>query len=299
MVTTIRQRASRSRRVAWLIIGGLLLSLSSLVAPGALQAQAAPTMLWGYVLNYNGQFVSGATVTLYTLPAHVAAGPVATTDAQGQWSMNISPGTFAVQATAPGYGFAAQTVYATSTQIGITLILREKGAVSVVPLVATVHGRVTSSDGVPLGGINIIANGRQDTGVRQLPPPPTLSATVTDADGTYTLQVPAGQIWLTLKTGANWGYQLNPMNITSGQTVTGADFVVAMRVLDRSAFPTATAVPVPTPPTPPISNVGPQLGVGMPETGQREDGNLGLVLAVLGLLAVGGGVLARNVHLCS
>ncbi len=298
MVTIALQRGSRAQQAVWLIISGLLcLSFSGLAVPGAVQAQAAPTMLWGYVENYNGQFVAGATVTLYTLPDHVAAGPVATSDAQGQWTMTSGSGTFAVRATAPGYDFSEQTVYATSTQTGITFILRENGAASVAPLVATMKGRVTSLDGVPLGGINIVANGQQDTGVRQVQQPPTLRATVTDADGTYTLPVPAGQIWLTLKSGAVWGYQLKPVTISAGETVTGADFVAAVRVLDRSAFPTATAVPAPTAPASPISNVSPQLGVGMPSTGHEADDRLWLALAVLGVLAVGGGVLARSVRL--
>jgi hypothetical protein len=34
-------------------------------------------------MNYAGQFVPGATVTLYTGPAHAATGTVATSDAQG------------------------------------------------------------------------------------------------------------------------------------------------------------------------------------------------------------------------
>jgi hypothetical protein len=243
-------------------------------------------MLWGYVMNYKGEFVPGATITLYSLPEHVAVGPVAVSDAQGVWSMESGAGTFAVEATAPGYGRAAQTVYATSTQTGITFILRQLAPTSSEPLVATMSGRVTSQDGVPLGGINIIANDRAVTGVKQAPQAPALNAAVTAADGTYTLSVPAGQIWLKVQSGSAWGYQLNPVNVNAGDTITGADFVVAIRVLGRSNFPAPATVPTPS------SDVSPSIGVGMPQTGQGDADYLGLALASLGMItAVAGAVL--------
>ena len=295
MVTTTMPRGHHVRPASWLISSGLLsLALMIGLLPSPAAAQAAPTLLWGYVMNYAGQFVPNATVTLYTLPAHAAPGPVATSDVQGAWSLNSGLGTFAVRATAPGYDFAEQTVYATSTQTGITFILRQHGAVAPVPLVATMTGRVTSLDGVPLGGMNIVATSRIDTGVRQIQPPPTLSATVTKPDGTYTLPVPAGPVWLTLQSGAVWGYQRKPVQVRPGQTITGADFVAAVRVLNRSAFPTATVLPVPAVPALPIAHVAPQLGVGMPATGQGATPDLWLALAALGLVAlVAGGWLVR------
>jgi hypothetical protein len=245
-------------------------------------------------MNYAGQFVPGATVTPYTLPAQAAPGPVAPSDAQSAWSLNSGRGTFAVRATAPGYDFAEQTGYATATQPGITFILRQRGAVAPVPLVATMTGRVTSLDGVPLGGMNIVATSRIDTGVRQIQPPPTLSATVTQPDGTYTLPVPADSVGLTLQSGAVWGYQRKPVQVQPGETLTGADFVAAVRVLGRSAFPTATVLPVRAAPALPIAHVAPALGVGLPATGQGTTPDLVLAVAVLSLVAlVAGGWLVR------
>jgi len=279
-------------------------------APPA-HAQAAATRLSGFVLNYKGEFVAGATIHLYREPQHTDTGISATTDANGAWSLETGPGTFSVSAEAPGYNKTEQTVYATSYQTGITAILRPLAEQANQPLVATISGRVTSVDGVPLGGLNILANDRQDTGVRQTAPPPILSATVSDVDGNYSLQVPAGTIWLTLKTGAAWGYQLVPLNISAGQKVTNADFKAAIRVLPRSEFPTATAVPpapatavppatatavppsaTPVPPsaTPvPQSSVGGVVGIGMPSTGSPTAPTLWLLLTGLSLLLVLGG----------
>lgn len=292
MLTTTLPRRSYVRPVAGLILGALFsLALSGSLLPRPAHAQATPPLMWGYVMNYAGQFVPDATVTLYTLPAHSAAGTVATSDALGRWHMTPGSGTFAVRATAPGYDFAEQTVYATAAQTGITFILRQLGAGAPVPLVATMSGRVTSLDGVPLGGMNIVAQNQVDTGVRQVQQPPTLSATVTDADGTFTLPVPAGPVWLTLKSGAMWGYQRKPVEVQAGETLTNADFVAAVRVLDRSNFPLAT--PTAAPATP-ISNVGPLLG-GMPATGTGGTPLLWLALVALGVVAVGaGGVLVRQ-----
>ena len=298
MITTTLPRRNHARPAAGLILGALFsLALSGILLPRPAHAQAAPPLMWGYVMNYAGQFVPDATVTLYTLPAHSAAGPLATSDALGRWHMSRGTGTFAVRATAPGYDFAEQTVYATATQTGITFILRQLGAVAPVPLVATMSGRVTSLDGVPLGGMNIVANSQVDTGVRQVQQPPTLSATVTAADGTFTLPVPAGPVWLTLQSGAIWGFQRKPVQVRAGETITSADFVAAVRVLDRSNFPVATPVPAPTAPATPVANVGPLLG-GMPATGTGGTPDLWLALAVLGVVAVGaGGALVRHTRL--
>lgn len=287
MTTTNARRGHQFRLAGGLLIGALLgLALSGALLPRLAQAQSAPTRLWGYVTDYDGKFVVGATVTLYTLPAHVAAGLVATSDAQGAWSMDSGAGAFAARATAPGYDSSEQTIYATSIRTGVTFILRPLGAVSTAPLVATMSGRVTSLDGVPLGGVNIIANGLADGGVRQVRPPPTLSAAVTDADGMYTLRVPAGQVILTVRAGAFDGYQRNPVQIQPGDNISGADFVVGVRVLDRSAYPTETPVPLATPISAASPLVGNGAAPGMPRTGQPAAAGLWVALAGLGLLVV-------------
>ncbi len=315
----------RTRLVALAFTLGLC-ALAITGGVGATQAQAqTATTLSGFVLNYKGEFVVGATIHLYREPQHTDTGISTTTDAKGAWSLDTgtSTGAFSVSAEAPGYSKTEQTVYPTSYQTGITAILRPLGEESNQPLVATISGRVTSVDGVPLGGVNIIANARQDTGVRQTAPPPILSATVTDVDGNYSLQVPAGTIWLTMKTGAAWGYQLVPLNITAGQKVINADFKAAIRVLPRTEFPTATVMAVDTataapatatavpatatavPPTatavPPTATATPQSNVngtiGMPSTGNADGAGLWLLLIGVGLLLVlGGRTLAVRRH---
>ena len=274
-----------------LTLGLCALTLIGWTGAPAAHAQTSATMLSGFVFNYKGEFVAGATIHLYREPQHTDTGLSTTTDANGAWSLDTGTGTFSVSAEAPGYNKTEQTVYATSYQTGLTAILRPLAAEDNQPLVATISGRVISMDGVALGGVNIIANDRQDTGVRQTAPPPVLSATVTDGNGNYSLQVPAGTIWLTLKTGAAWGYQLVPLNITAGQTVTAADFRVTIRILPRTEFPTATAVPATTVPataTPlPQANVGGVVGtIGMPSTGNPAGADLWPLLIGLGLLSI-------------
>jgi len=272
---------------------GALLSVVGLVSLAVVAltaaAQTPETVLQGYVFDYKGAFVAGASVTLYTMPAHVQVGQSTTTDANGTFTLDTGArdGTYAVRAEAPGYEFSEQTVFATSYETGLTFILRAVGAAENEALVATISGRVTSLNDVPLGGMSIVATDRQDTGVRQQASTPVLNATVTDADGNYSLRIPAGAVWLTLKTGAAWGYQLQPINVTAGQTIAAADFKAAIRVLPRTEFPTATAVPLPTAPPPtatPISAVSPI--VGMPATGAGPDNGFNLGLAGLGLLTL-------------
>ncbi len=290
MITTSQNRRLGSGLVLPLFLLGLAcLSLGGFTALPA-HAQTSSTVLQGYVFNYDGKFVPGATITLYTEPAHAPAGPTTTSNAKGEWSMDTGTGTFAVRAEAPGYQYAEQTVYATSYQTGITFILRDQARQDQFPLVSTIAGKVTSLDNVPLGGMNIIATNARDTGVQQIAPPPTLNVAVTDANGNYSIRVPAGTIWLTLKTGAVWGYQRNPVNVTAGETMGAADFVAAIRVLPRTSFPTATPVVV-QPTATPIQNVLPS--VGMPATGAGGGDALPLLLAAFGLLCVAaGGLLA-------
>ncbi|HUS14458.1 MAG TPA: carboxypeptidase-like regulatory domain-containing protein [Chloroflexia bacterium] len=269
-----RQRLNLPRLLIVLGIG--CLAVAGWGGTPRAQAADSATILSGYVFNYAGAFVPGATITVYSMPAHVAVGASSTTDAEGQFSLDTGTGTFAVRATAPGYDFSEQTVYAYSYQTGLTFILRQTEAKLPRPLVATVSGRVTSLDAVPLGGMTIVATTARDTGVRQVTPPPALNVTVTAADGTYNLQVPEGEVWLTLKTGAAWGYQREPLEVTPGQDMPNSDFVAAIRVLPRTEIPEATATPAPS------SNVGPI--VGMPSTGGAGQPAATLWLGALGVL---------------
>jgi hypothetical protein len=289
----MRSTIPRVQRASWLSRGLGVTGLCCLLLAGLLAGTASAqrsTVLSGYVFGYDGKVLESATVTVYRMPQHDAIGPAVQTNANGEWSIDTGDGIFAVRAEHPGYGFSEVTVYPTSYTTGIAFMLPVARPTRTVPLVASVSGRVTDLDGVPLGGMTVYATEAQDTGVKQIVGPPTLSATTTDADGHYTLQIPAGEIWLGIKTGASWGYQRNPRTVQAGQSFTERDFVVAIRTGVQYIPPTST----------PTGNVGGIVGgnpgpsPGMPVTGQPALSPWPglLVVALLTLLA--GGILRRQ-----
>jgi hypothetical protein len=191
----------------------------------------------------------------------------------------------------------------------------------------TVTGHVRSLDNVSLPNVLIAAyNTPQST-----PNRPKVGETKTDAQGNYSIQVPAGMIWTSFETQdvlgqSFWGYDNKPIQVAAGQTITGQDFVVAIRVVQEpptavpatavpptavpptavpptavpptavpptAVPPTATEVPptateVPPPPTP-----MPPVTPGMPSTGAGPDLRLPLA-GVLGLLLVLFGLVQRR-----
>jgi hypothetical protein len=169
----------------------------------------------------------------------------------------------------------------------------------------TVTGTVTSLDNVPLAGVKLSAY-NQDPSVPNRTP---LVQTQSDAQGKYSVQVPAGTIWMQFETQdvlgqSFWGYSNKPIQVAAGQTVTGQDFVVAIRVVKEpptAAPPTATAVPPtaapPTatavPPTEVPPTPMPPVTPGMPTTGAGPDLRLPLI-AVVGLLLVLAGLVQRR-----
>ena len=136
----------------------------------------------------------------------------------------------------------------------------------------TVTGQVVSLDDVPLPNVRLAA-------FAQAPGTPhraQLTEVQSDAHGRYSVQVPAGQVWmqfLTQDIGGQsfWGYDNLPVNVAAGQTVSGQDFRVAIRVVSE---PPAALQPPP----------------GMPSTGAGPAllppllGGLGLLLLLLGLI---------------
>jgi hypothetical protein len=271
----------------WLSRGLVGLGICCLLLVGLLGAAPAAaqssTMLSGYVFGYDGTTLADATVTVYRMPQHVAIGPSVQTNADGAWSINTGPGTFVVRAEHPGYGSSEFTVYPSSYTTGIAFLLPVANPPVSVPLVANVTGRVTDLDGVPLGGMTIYATNALATGVKQVKGPPTFSATRTDGNGRYTLQLPAGEIWLGIKTGAGWGYQQKPRTVQAGDNLTDGDFIVAIRTGAQYFPPTST----------PTGNVGGVVSPppGMPVTGQPAD-SAWPALLIVGLLALlAGGIL--------
>jgi hypothetical protein len=147
----------------------------------------------------------------------------------------------------------------------------------------TISGLVLSLDDVPLAGVRLAAYTQPNT----VPDRQPVATTQTDATGRYTMQVPAGQIWIGVLTQdivgqSIWGYDNTPLNITAGVPLTAADFRVAIRVLPTPAPPT------PLPPAPP-----PVEPPGMPTTGAAP-GAPWAALALGGALLLGGLALRRS-----
>jgi hypothetical protein len=273
-------------------IGLGCLALASVLGAAPAQAQTS-TMLSGYVFGYDGKALENATVTVFRMPQHVAIGPGVQTNANGEWSIDTGSGTFAVRAEHAGYGPSEFTVYSTAYTTGIAFMLPVTNPTVNVPLVASISGRVVDLDGIPLGDMTIYATNAQETGIKQIAGPPTFSATSTDAAGHYTLQIPAGQVWVGIKTSAAWGYQQKPRAVTAGDSFADGDFIVAIRTGAQYVPPTSTPLALPT--STPIVNTG---GVtspepGMPTTGQPDTNGWPALLAV-GLLALLAGGLLRG-----
>jgi len=147
----------------------------------------------------------------------------------------------------------------------------------------TVTGQVLSLDNVPLPNVRLAA-------FNQGPSSPNrakLGEFQSDAQGRYSAPVPAGQIWMEFETQdilgqSFWGYDNLPVTVAAGQTVSGQDFRVAIRVVSEPP----TTVPPTTVPFPTAVPVLP----GMPTTGAGPDlrlplvGGLGLLMLLFGLV---------------
>jgi hypothetical protein len=140
----------------------------------------------------------------------------------------------------------------------------------------TVTGQVLSQDNVPLPNVRLAA-------FAQAPNTPNRTALAefqSDAQGRYSVEVPAGTVWIEFLTQdirgqSFWGYSNLPVDVAAGQTVSGQDFRVAIRVVSEQQ-------PAIQPPGGPLP--------GMPRTGAGTDlwlpfvGGLGLLLLLLGLV---------------
>jgi LPXTG-motif cell wall-anchored protein len=141
----------------------------------------------------------------------------------------------------------------------------------------TITGRVLSLDNVPLADVRLAAFAQApNTGDRT-----PLAELTSDSQGRYSVQVPAGTVWMEFLTQdirgeSFWGYSNLPVQVAAGQTVTDQDFRVAIRVVSE---PTAPVAPVQPP--------------GMPATGSGADPALPLA-AGLSLLLVALGLLQRR-----
>jgi hypothetical protein len=140
----------------------------------------------------------------------------------------------------------------------------------------TITGQVVSEDNVPLADVKLAAFAQAPNTPNRTP----LAEFQSDAQGRYSVQVPAGTIWTEFLTQdirgqSFWGYSNLPVTVAAGQTVSGQDFRVAIRVVSEPS----PAVQPPAVPPP-----------GMPRTGGGTDSGLplaagiGLVLLLFGLV---------------
>jgi hypothetical protein len=144
----------------------------------------------------------------------------------------------------------------------------------------TITGQVLSLDDVALPNVRLAAFNQAPSTPGRTP----LAEFQSDAQGQYSVQVPAGTVWvefLTQDIGGQsfWGYSNLPVNVAAGQTVTGQDFRVAIRVVSE---------PLPVAQQPPAVEAP-----GMPRTGGGGSVMLPLA-AALGLVLLLGGMMYRR-----
>lgn len=129
----------------------------------------------------------------------------------------------------------------------------------------TVTGQILSADNVALPNARLAAYAEPPS----TPNRTKLSEFQSDAQGRYSVQVPAGQVWIQVETQdimgrSFWGYDSLPLDVAAGQTVSGQDFHVAIRVVSEPK--------------------------GLPSTGAGPDlrlplvGGLGLLMLLFGLV---------------
>ena len=147
----------------------------------------------------------------------------------------------------------------------------------------TLTGQVLSEDNVPLPNVRLAAFGEAPGTPNRTP----LAEFQSGAQGRYSVQVPAGTVWLEFLTQdiggqSFWGYSNLPVNVAAGQTVSGQDFRVAIRVV--SAPPVVVSPPPVVAPQPP----------GMPSTGSGPDALPSLTAGFALLVALSGVALRRR-----
>jgi hypothetical protein len=140
----------------------------------------------------------------------------------------------------------------------------------------TITGQVLSLDNIGLPNVHLAAF----TSAQGTPDRIKLSEFQSDAQGRYSVQVPAGTVWVEFETQdingqSFWGYDNLPVNIVAGQTISGQDFRVAIRVVSEP--PPAVQPPSPAPlPGMPTTGSGPSLWLPLAA-------GIGLLLLLLGL----------------
>jgi hypothetical protein len=164
--------------------------------------------------------------------------------------------------------------------------LASAGPATAAPLgqagTGTITGQVMSLDNVPLPNVRLAAYAQPQETPNRTP----LAEFTSDAQGRYSVSVPAGQVWVEFLTQdirgqSFWGYSNLPVSVAAGQTVADQNFVVAIRIVSEPATQPPGAS---TPPAP-----------GMPRTGAGLDPALPLGLGIgLALMTLLFGVMLRR-----
>ena len=167
--------------------------------------------------------------------------------------------------------------------------LASAGSAAAAPLgqagTGTITGQVLSLDDVALPNVRLAAYNQPPETPNRAP----LAEFRSDANGRYSVSVPAGQVWvefLTQDIGGQsfWGYSNLPVSVAAGQTVADQNFVVAIRIVSEPATQPPAAG---TPPAP-----------GMPRTGAGLDPALPLGVGIgLALMTLVFGAMLRRLAL--
>lgn len=181
----------------------------------------------GVVVNSSGSQVSGAAVA-------VNGQTYTTTGSDGSYSLNLPDGTYTVTVSDSGYQTASFSLNVDNSNLSgenITLTANSSAATY------TVSGVVTDNSGYQIGGAALAINGQ--------------NYTTTDADGSYSLNLPDGNYTLTVSAS---GYQTATFNVDvadsslTGQNITlnavssAAAYTVSGVVADNNGNPVSGAI---------------------------------------------------------
>lgn len=179
--------------------------------------------------------------------------------------------------------------------VGLAALAGRAAAAPAAQAGGTVSGQVLSADNVPLANVKLAAYTEQQGAANRVP----VASFQSDAQGRYTVQVPAGRITVAFLTQdilgqSFWGYDNLPVDVAAGATVTGQDFRVAIRVVPSTA-PTAAPTAEPTvAPAPTAEPTATPMPVGMPSTGAGAGGFDAAWIGLLGALCLLAGLAGRG-----
>ena len=185
----------------------------------AATAQSAPGQIDGLVTDAaTGTALAGATVTVQAAtPVSFTTAATTSADPNGgatpiNYSGSVTPGTYTVTATAPGYGTVSQNVTVTSASFSRTDFALSMGT-------ASFSGSVVDTNGVGVSGATIsVLNPATGSMVVTAPAAPTAAAS--GAYGTVTLPPGTYYITATPPAGSTFTTQTQTVTIAAGTPAT-------------------------------------------------------------------------------